>query len=133
MVYRRLRVLASVHIGIIVLLSGLFFYLLFQTKIYAAQIVVGLLIVSEAVTLFKSVDRTNRDLARFFEAVKFGDYTQAFGRRSAGRSFRRLRASLTEVIGAFQKERAEKEEQALYLRTLVQHVAIGLGVVGFGA
>jgi len=29
-------------------------------------------------------------------------------------------------MGAFQKARAEKEEQALYLRTIVQHVAIGL-------
>jgi nitrogen fixation/metabolism regulation signal transduction histidine kinase len=126
MVFRRLRVLASVHIGLILLLSGLFFYLVFRTRIYAAQVAAGLLIISEVVALFKSVDRSNRDLARFFEAVKFSDFTQAFERRSAGRSFRQLRASLTEVIKAFQKERAEKEAQAFYLRTIVQHVAIGL-------
>ncbi len=126
MVFRRLRLLASVHVGLIVGLSGLFFYLVFRTDVYAAQAAVGLLIVSEVVTLFRTVDRSNRDLARFFEAVKFGDFTQAFGRRSPGRSFRRLRAAMSEVMGIFQKERAEKEEQALYLRTIVQHVAIGL-------
>jgi len=126
MVFRRLRVLASLHIGLIILLSGLFFYLLLRTRIYAAQAVVGLLIVSEVAALFRAVDRANRDLARFFEAVKFGDFTQAFERRSPGRSFRRLRSALTDVMGAFQKARAEKEEQALYLRTIVQHVAIGL-------
>jgi len=126
MVFRRLRVLASVHIGLIILLSGLFFYLLFRTRLYAAQTAVGLLIISEVAALFRTVDRSNRDLTRFFEAVKFGDFTQAFARRSPGRSFRQLRAALSEVMGAFQKARAEKEEQALYLRTIVQHVAIGL-------
>jgi nitrogen fixation/metabolism regulation signal transduction histidine kinase len=126
MVFRRLRVLASVHIGLIVLLSGLFFYLVFRTRLYAAQIAIGVLIISEVAALFRTVDRANRDLARFFEAVKFGDFTQGFARRSPGRSFRRLRAALADVMGAFQKERAEKEEQALYLRTIVQHVAIGL-------
>jgi nitrogen fixation/metabolism regulation signal transduction histidine kinase len=126
MVFRRLRVLASVHIGLIILLSGLFFYLLLQTKLYAAQVAVGLLIASEIAALFRTVDRANRDLTRFFEAVKFGDFTQAFAQRSPGRSFRQLRSALAEVMGAFQKARAEKEEQALYLRTIVQHVAIGL-------
>jgi two-component system nitrogen regulation sensor histidine kinase NtrY len=126
MVFRRLRVLASVHIGLIILLSGLFFYLLFQTRLYAAMAAVGLLIAFEVAALFRTVDRSNRDLTRFFEAVKFGDFTQSFDRRSAGRSFRQLRTALAEVMGAFQKARAEKEEQALYLRTIVQHVAIGL-------
>jgi two-component system nitrogen regulation sensor histidine kinase NtrY len=126
MVFRRLRVLASVHIGLIILLSGLFFYLLFQTRLYAAMAAVGLLIAFEVAALFRTVDRSNRDLTRFFEAVKFGDFTQSFDRRSAGRSFRHLRTALAEVMGAFQKARAEKEEQALYLRTIVQHVAIGL-------
>jgi two-component system nitrogen regulation sensor histidine kinase NtrY len=126
MVFRRLRVLASVHIGLIILLSGLFFYLLFRTRIHAAQAAVGLFIAFEVAALFRAVDRSNRDLTRFFEAVKFGDFTQTFGRRSTGRSFRQLREAMAEVMGAFQKARAEKEEQALYLRTIVQHVAIGL-------
>lgn len=126
MVFRRLRVLASVHIGLILLLCGLFFYLLFRTRLYAALAAVGLLIVSEVAALFRTVDRANRDLTRFFEAVKFGDFTQAFARRSPGRSFRQLRAALAEIMEAFQKARAEKEEQALYLRTIVQHLAIGL-------
>ena len=126
MVFRRLRVLASVHIGLIILFSGLFFYLLFRTRIYAAQVAVALLVVSEVSALFRTVDRSNRDLTRFFEAVKFGDFTQSFGRRSSSRAFGQLRTALAEVIEAFQKARAEKEEQALYLRTIVQHVAIGL-------
>lgn len=126
MVYRKLRFLASVHIALILLLGGLFFFLVFQTRIYAAQAAVALLIILETAALFRAVDQSNRDLARFFEAVKYGDFTQSFGGAGRGRSFRRLREALAEVMGAFQKARAEKEEQAFYLRTIVQHVAIGL-------
>jgi len=126
MAYRRLRVLASVHIGLILLLSGLFCHFLFRTRLYAALVAVGILILIEIAALFRTVDQSNRDLARFFEAVKFGDFTQAFERRKGSRAFRRLRAALSEVMGAFQKARTEKEEQALYLQTIVRHVGIGL-------
>ncbi len=126
MVFRRLRVLAFVHVGLILLLTGLFFITLFRTKLYAPLVGVGLLIAVEVAALFRTVDRSNRDLTRFFEAVKFGDFTQAFGSRSAGRSYRELRQAMAEVMGAFEKARVEKEEQALYLQTIVRHVAIGL-------
>lgn len=126
MVFKRLRVLAYVHIGAILLLTGLFFFLALRTRVQAAAVAVALLIVVEVAALFRTVDRSNRDLTRFFEAVRFGDFTQSFALGSAGRSDRELRKAMTEVMAAFEKARLEKEEQALYLQTIVRHVAIGL-------
>jgi nitrogen fixation/metabolism regulation signal transduction histidine kinase len=126
MVFRKLRVLAYVHVGAILVLAGLFFLLLLRTRVQAAAAGVGVLIIFEVAALFRAVDRSNRDLTRFFEAVKFGDFTQSFSTRSAGRSDRELRRAMSEVMAAFEKARLEKEEQALYLQTIVRHVAIGL-------
>ncbi len=126
MAFRRLRVLAFVHIGLILLLSGLFFFVLFRTRLPAVLVTLGLLIALEVAALFRSVDRSNRDLARFFEAVKYSDFTQSFTPPSAGRSYRDLRAAMSGVMQAFEKARLEKEEQALYLQTIVRHVPIGL-------
>jgi two-component system nitrogen regulation sensor histidine kinase NtrY len=128
MVYRKLRIAIIVHSGLILLWAGLFSFVLFQTKLYAALVVLGLLLVSQVSALIRTVDRANRDLARFFDSVRYGDFTQAFRAREPDRSFRGLNAALTEVMGAFLKARAEKEEQALYLRTVVQHIGIGLVV-----
>ncbi len=126
MVYKKFRIAVSIQIGLLILWIGLFFFVLLKTKLFAALIVLGLLVVNQTWILFRSVDRTNRDLTRFFQSVKFRDFTQAFREKSPGGSFAKLHGALAEVMEAFRKARAEKEEQALYLQTVVQHVGIGL-------
>ncbi len=126
MVYKRFRVAASIQIGLLILWIGLFFYVLLKTKLFAALVVLGFLAVNQVWILFHSVDRVNRDLARFFQSARFGDFTQTFREKSPGGSFVKLHAALAEVMEAFRKVRTEREEQTLYLQTVVQHVGIGL-------
>jgi signal transduction histidine kinase len=126
MVYKRLRVAVSLQIALLIAWIGLFFYVLLKTKLFAALVVLGVLVVNQVWILYHSVDRANRDLTRFFQSARFGDFTQTFRERSPGGSFVKLHAALAEVMEAFRKVRAEKEEQALYLQTVVQHVGIGL-------
>ena len=126
MVYRKFRVAVSARVALLVVLIGLFFFVLFRAKLPAAAVLLGLLIAAQIGGLFKTVDRTNRDLARFFDSVRFGDFSQTFRGKSPGGSFTELHAALGRVIEAFRSARAEKEEQALYLQTVVQHIGIGL-------
>ena len=76
--------------------------------------------------LWRYVDRTNRDLARFFAAVKHDDFSQTFPPRGLGLSFNDLNASFNQVLESFRRARAAQEEQARYLQTLVQHIGVGL-------
>jgi len=126
MVYKRLRVAVVLQSVLLFLWTGLFCFVLFRTRLYAALVILGFLVVYQTGSLVRTVDRTNRDLTRFFESVRFGDFTQSFKGRSPDKSFAGLHAALTEVMEAFRGARAEKEEQALYLQTVVQHVGIGL-------
>ncbi len=126
MVYKKFRIAVTIQVGLLILWIGLFFYVLLRTRLFAALVVLGLLVVNQVWILFKYVDRTNRDLTRFFQSVKFRDFTQAFREKSPGGSFAKLHGALAEVMDAFRKARAEREEQALYLQTVVQHVGIGL-------
>ena len=128
MVYRKFRVDVTVRVAILVVLIGLFFYVLFKMKVPAAAVLLGLLIAAQVAGLFRAVDRTNRDLARFFDSVRFDDFSQTFRGKSPGGAFADLHAALARVIEAFRAARADKEEQALYLQTVVQHVGIGLVV-----
>jgi two-component system, NtrC family, nitrogen regulation sensor histidine kinase NtrY len=78
--------------------------------------------------LIHYVDKTNRDLVRFFDSIRYEDFAQSFkGDRVRG-SFAELRKSLSEVVETLRKTRAEKEEHYQYLQTVVQHVGIGLVV-----
>jgi two-component system nitrogen regulation sensor histidine kinase NtrY len=126
MVYRKFRVAVYLRVAALVVLIGLFFFALLRMKLPAAAILIGLLVAGQVVGLFRTVDRTNRDLARFFDSVRFDDFSQTFRGKSPGGSFAELHGALALVIEAFRTARADKEEQALYLQTVVQHIGIGL-------
>jgi nitrogen fixation/metabolism regulation signal transduction histidine kinase len=81
---------------------------------------------AETYSLFCYVERVNRDLARFFLSVQYADSGQSFKDEGLGRSFRDLRAAMAGVMGTLRRVRSEREEQAQYLETMVQHVGIGL-------
>ncbi len=126
MVYRKLRVAVILQSSLLVLWIGLFFFVAFRHKPAAALVILAGLIIYQVWSLIQTVDRTNRDLTRFFQSVRFGDFTQSFRAREPDKPFAGLHAALTEVMEAFRKARAEKEEQALYLQTVVQHIGMGL-------
>ncbi|NKB71579.1 MAG: GHKL domain-containing protein [Candidatus Latescibacteria bacterium] len=94
----------------------------------AAALLVGALALYQLVALVHLVDRTNRELARFFAAVKYTDFSQTFPSGGLDTSFNDLNASFNQVLDAFRQARAAKEEQARYLQTVVQHIGIGLVV-----
>ncbi len=120
----RLNVLARV-----LLLSGtlfVFFYVLFQTALYATLLIVGAIGIYQIYSLLHYVEKTNRDLSRFFDAIKHSDFSQSFTGAGLGSSFDELKAAFGEVITKFQRARADKEEHFRYLQTVMQHVGIGL-------
>jgi signal transduction histidine kinase len=81
-----------------------------------------------AFALVRYVERTHQNLSRFLLAIRYADFSQSFNRNPLGTPFRELDDAFAEVIGEFQKHRLEKEIQAHYLETVVQHVGIGLMV-----
>ncbi len=128
MVYRKFRVDVFARVAALAVTIGAFFFAVFGARLAAAAVLLGLLAAAQLWGLLRAVDRTNRDLARFFDSVRFDDYTQTFRSQRLGGSFKELHAALARVVEAFRAARAEKEEQALYLQTVVQHVGIGLVV-----
>ena len=103
-----------------------FFYLFLQTALYATIVIAGSIILYQIYSLIHYVEKTNRDLTRFFEAIKHTDFTQSFTGAGLGSSFDHLKSAFAEVIEEFRRARAEKEEHHRYLQTVVQHVGIGL-------
>ncbi len=106
----------------------LLFYLLEDNDYPATTIVVAMILIYELYALVHFVDRTNRDLARFFSAIRYADFSQTFVTGGLGSSFDHLKTAFNEVLDAFREARAEREEQARYLQTVVQHIGVGLVV-----
>ncbi len=126
MVFKRFRINCIVRVTLLGLTILGFFLILFKTELYAALLIIGLLIIYQIYSLIHYIEKTNRELARFFASIRYSDFSQTFKDEGLGRSFDALRKAFTEVMNAFRKTRAEKEEHYRYLQTVVQHVGIGL-------
>lgn len=126
MAFKRFRIHVIARTLVLALTVALFFFLIFRTTLYAALFITGVLILYQVYSLIRYVEVTNRDLTRFFESIKYGDFTQSFKDDKLGRSFSALRQTYNEVANAFRTTRAEKEEHYRYLQTVVQHIGIGL-------
>lgn len=126
MVFKKFRINCAIRVFLLGATFCAFFYFLFRTTLYAALFIIGLFIISQIYSLINYVQKTTRDLTRFLESIKYSDFSQTFKDDGRGSSFTALKKALTDVMNAFRKTRAEKEEHYRYLQTVVQHVGIGL-------
>ena len=126
MVYKNFRLNCILRILVLGATIYLLFYLLSQTSLYAMGFITGVIILYEMYSLIHYVERTNRDLTRFLDAIKYEDFSQTFLGAGFGSSFNDLKAAFNAVLTKFQQTRAEKEEHFRYLQTVVQHIGIGL-------
>ncbi len=120
----------KLHVVIRILILSLtitvLFYLILNSNKIATSIILLLLIIYQIYSLVHFVDKTNRDLARFLNAIEYSDFSQTFADNSFGSSFNKLNESFNRVIEKFRSARSEKEEHLRYLETVMQHVAVGL-------
>ncbi len=116
-IIRILMIMASV----VVLLS-----IIRNTSLMISSATLIILIIWQVVSLVRYVERTNRKLSVFFDAVRHSDFSSSFSDQGLGKSFDELNQAFNEVIQAFQKTRAAKEEHFNYLQTVVQHVTTGI-------
>ncbi len=113
----------------VLLLSGtlcILAYLFVKTDFIAAAIFTCLMAAYQIFNLIGYVTRTNRDLTRFLQSIKYSDFSQSFTNNLQGSGFAELQAAFTEVIKEFQRAKLEKEEHLRFLQTIVDHVGIAL-------
>ena len=76
--------------------------------------------------LFRQVNRTNAELTRFLNAIRFGDFLQSFTIEHLGSGFADLNEAFDDIMQRFRKARSDKEQQARYLSALIDHVPVAL-------
>jgi two-component system, NtrC family, nitrogen regulation sensor histidine kinase NtrY len=87
----------------------------------------GILLVFQTINLITYSNTTNRKITRFLDSIRYSDFSSSFTKDSKlGKSFREMNLSFNEVIAAFKKTRAEKEEQMLFLQIMIQHINTGI-------
>lgn len=95
------------RLGLLILAALAFAETLSRPDLGATRIVAALVVIGSGALLWRHVTRTNRELARFIDAVRFADFSQGFIHRSEGSGFSELGRVLD---GAMKRLRDDKHK-----------------------
>ncbi len=125
MAFKRFRTNVTVRV-LLLAVTVILIHPALTHRLYAATALIALLIMIEIYSLIHYVERTNRELARFLESIRYNDFSAGFSGGTKGPGFDELGRIYSEVVGRFREISLEKEESYRYLQAVVQHVGIGM-------
>ncbi|MBA2919654.1 sensor histidine kinase [Sphingomonas sp. MAH-20] len=95
----------------------------------AARIIAAAMVAGAAIGLWNYIQRTNREVARFIEAIRFGDMSASFARPEAGSGFEALGEALDSGIRALRDERSRMADESRFYQAIVDDMPIPLLLV----
>lgn len=126
MVYKNFSIQVGARITLLTLTMIAWITLFFSPGYPTGHILLTLLIILQAWNLFSYVSRTNADLTRFLDALRYADFGQRFNMQEVGAGFEELGEAFTRIIERFQAQRDHQEENLRHLRALTEHVPVPL-------
>lgn len=104
-------------------------WLLLEPGYHSATLLTAIVLVLLVAELWRFVSRTNREVARFLDAVRFADYSQRFDFDKAGSGFAELGRTFTRIIDEMRDRRAGQESEMRRLKALIEHIPVPLMTV----
>lgn len=96
-----------------------------RSGLSAVRVVAVAIVLAVIVGLIRHVERTNVTVARFVEALRFGDFTTRFGARG-GAGFDRLASALDGAVQDLRAKRDRTAEELRFLEALVDDAPVAL-------
>jgi nitrogen fixation/metabolism regulation signal transduction histidine kinase len=124
--FRNLKVQVVIRLAILIATVFLFVNLFYSESYLFTKILVGFIIVFQVYYLFYFLDKMNREIVGFLKTIQYEDFSHTYTERHTGTSMDELYKEFNEVIKKYREIRADKEAQYQYLKTIVQHVGIGI-------
>ena len=129
MVFRYFVVSLLLRLVLVGVVMALVIWLVLQPGYHSATLLSAVVLALQVAELWRYVSRTNREVARFLDAVRFADYSQRFDFESAGSGFADLGRTFTMIMDELRARRGGQESETRHLRALVEHIPVPLMTV----
>jgi len=126
MVFNNFRFNIIVRVIVITLTVLLFANLSASGSFFLIPLLVMALVVIQVIYLIKYIDKTNEEIGSFFESLKNREKENLEIKPQTGEYYNTLTEQFNKEIEKLKRTRAEKDAKYQYLKTIVQHVGIGI-------
>jgi nitrogen fixation/metabolism regulation signal transduction histidine kinase len=123
MVFKRYLVMLVARLALVGLAMTLVVWLLLKPGFHSSTLLSSIVLLILVGDLWRFVSRTNREVARFLDAVRFADYSQRFDFEDAGSGFADLGRTFTEIM---EQLKSRRESSLRHQRALVEHIPVPL-------
>ncbi len=93
---------------------------------FFTKFLVFVAVVVQGYYLYLLVEKSNREVVHFLESIHYDDFTNTYPEKKNSSSQASLYHQFNEILDKFREIRADKEAQHQYLKTIVQHIGIGI-------
>jgi len=76
--------------------------------------------------MYSFLEKSNREIIHFLESIHYDDFTNTYPDKKGNSSRDLLYREFNEILKKFREIRADNEAQHQYLKTIVQHIGIGI-------
>ncbi len=111
--------------GLLAILA-LLAWMAMHTNWYVTMAICAAASLAQVALLTRYASRAGREIARFLDAIAFDDTAASFLALSRDKSFGALGTAMGRVLEQLRSGRAEREEQAQYLQSLLAHMPVAL-------
>ena len=126
MAFKGFLISLALRLALVGVAMAMSIWLLMLPGYHSATLLAFTALVLSIISLWRFVSRTNRELARFLDAVRFSDYSQRFDFEVVGSGFSNLGATLTRIMDEMRERRTNQEADLRHLRALIEHVPVPL-------
>lgn len=126
MILKRFNVLVIIRLVLIMGSVMVLGWIAGDKRLFFNQIILGIIVIAQVYELLRFINQTNRELTRFFLAIRHSDFTLTFKQSGLGSTFKDLERSMGEIISSYNQVKIEKEVQFQFLKMLVNQLHVGL-------
>ena len=124
--FKRFATQMTLRLALVFATLLLLAYVAVQTELVVVAALLTGAVALEIHFVVRFATRTNRELDRVFDAIRYDDFQQSFAIDQLGPTFADLKTTLDDVIARFRDARLDREAQRRYLEALVEHVPVAI-------